>query len=92
MRFFDTWKYPGDDSQGGDIDRFDYVFLGNYIDRGCYNLEVICLLMALKVKHPDEIHLLRGAHEDIKMNCVYGFMDECKERLGEDTNDYKSVF
>lgn len=49
MRFFDIWKAP---SENGDIHGFDYVFLGNYVDRGAYNLETICLLMALKLKYP----------------------------------------
>lgn len=49
MRFFDIWKMPSD---SGDIAGFDYLFLGNYVDRGCYSLETICLLMALKLKHP----------------------------------------
>ena len=49
MRFFDIWKQPSD---AGDIFGFDYIFLGNYVDRGAYNLETICLLMALKLKFP----------------------------------------
>ena len=50
MRFFEIWKSP---SEGlGDINGFDYLFLGNYVDRGAYNLETICLLMALKLKYP----------------------------------------
>lgn len=49
MRFFDIWRGPSDN---GDIFGYDYVFLGNYVDRGAYNLETICLLMALKLKYP----------------------------------------
>ncbi len=65
MRFFDIWKQPSD---AGDIEGFDYMFLGNYVDRGSYNLETICLLMALKVKYPDQVHLVRGNHEDRNVN------------------------
>lgn len=91
MRFFDVWKYPGDDDNG-DISANDYVFLGNYVDRGSYSLEVMCLLMSLKVKYPDQVHLLRGAHEDKLINYEAGLGDECKHRLGEDIEDKNSVF
>ncbi|EOD10927.1 hypothetical protein EMIHUDRAFT_358030 [Emiliania huxleyi CCMP1516] len=57
-----------------------YVFLGDYVDRGANGLECMFLLMALKVKHPDQIWLLRGNHEHAAINRVYGFHDECKRR------------
>ena len=89
MRFFDIWKQP---SEIGDIEDFAYVFLGNYVDRGKYSLETICLLMALKIRFSDHIFLLRGNHEDININRHLGFGEECRERLGEDINDPNSVF
>jgi len=68
------------------------VFLGNYIDRGAFSLEVICLLMALKLKYPKQVILLRGNHEDRNVNRHLGFGKECQQRLGEDINDPNSVF
>lgn len=89
MRFFDLWGCP---SENGDIECFDYLFLGDYVDRGSHSLETICLLMALKVKYPEKIHLLRGNHEDKWINNAFGFAEECSNRLGEDPAEPDSVF
>lgn len=48
--------------------------------------------MALKIKYPEHIHLLRGKHEDINVNRIMGFGEECETRLGENINDPQSVF
>ena len=48
--------------------------------------------MALKVKYPEQVHLLRGNHEDKNINVTHGFGDECRQRLGEDVGDPNSVF
>mmetsp|Transcript_3431 Transcript_3431/g.2987 ORF Transcript_3431/g.2987 Transcript_3431/m.2987 type:complete len:236 (+) Transcript_3431:262-969(+) len=92
MRFFDLYGSPCIGSQEGDIESFDYLFLGDFVDRGSHSLETICLLMALKVKYPDQIHLIRGNHEDRWINNGFGFSDECAHRLGEDPTDEDSVF
>lgn len=92
MRFFHLWCSPSDNKPNGDIECFDYLFLGDYVDRGSHSLETICLLMALKIKYPMQIHLLRGNHEDRWINNVFGFGDECAARFGEDVNEQDSVF
>ena len=92
MRFFDLWGAPYENEGDGDIDSFDYLFLGDYVDRGSHSLETICLLLALKIRFPDQIHLIRGNHEDKWINNGFGFSDECSNRLGEDPMDDDSVF
>jgi len=50
------------------------------VDRGKQSVEVICLLLAFKVKYPQSFNLLRGNHECQAINRTYGFYDECKRR------------
>ncbi len=71
LRIFETNGYPP---------KQRYLFMGDLVDRGRYNLEVISLLFAYKIKYPDQVHVLRGNHEDASLTRVYGFMDECKRR------------
>lgn len=91
MRFFSSFGFPVDE-EGGDIEKFDYLFLGNYVDRGFNSLETIILLFSLKLKYPDQIHLIRGAHEERRVNRLFGFGEECSVRLNEDINDPSSVY
>jgi diadenosine tetraphosphatase ApaH/serine/threonine PP2A family protein phosphatase len=79
MRLFAEFGAP---SHTGDLDLVDYLFLGDFVDRGAYQLETICLVLALKIEHPDRVYLIRGNHESPEINEKYGFRDECIERLG----------
>ena len=92
MKLFDNFGCPSDAVFDGDIDSIDYLFLGDYVDRGYNSLEVVVLLFALKLKYPDQIHLLRGHHEDKVVNKIYGFAEECGSKFSEDITDPSSIF
>ena len=91
MNFFSKWGSPSE-GPNGDIMTNDYLFLGDFVDRGNLSLETICLLMALKVKYPDQIHLIRGNHEDILINSGFGFQNECQGRLHDESENDDSLF
>ncbi|OHS99889.1 Serine/threonine protein phosphatase PP1 isozyme 3 [Tritrichomonas foetus] len=60
-----------------------YLFLGDYVDRGRYSVETFSLLIALKVRYPDSIWLLRGNHETPEISRLYGFFTECASRYNQ---------
>uniref|UniRef100_A0A182TFZ4 Serine/threonine-protein phosphatase n=1 Tax=Anopheles melas TaxID=34690 RepID=A0A182TFZ4_9DIPT len=60
---------------GGFPPEANYLFLGDYVDRGKQSLETICLLLAYKIKYPENFFLLRGNHECASINRIYDVPD-----------------
>lgn len=71
LRMFELCGFPPNSN---------FLFLGDYVDRGKQSLETILLLLCYKLKFPENFFLLRGNHESANVTRVYGFYDECKRR------------
>jgi len=69
-------------AQGGAIPHTNYVFMGDFVDRGHHSVETLQLLLCYKARYPEAITLLRGNHECRQVTQVYGFYDECFRKYG----------
>lgn len=68
LRIFDSNRYPPEKN---------YLFLGDYVDRGPQSLEVLILLFSLKVLYPEKIYLLHGNHEGEYLTTLFNFKNDC---------------
>ncbi|KAI9255614.1 Metallo-dependent phosphatase-like protein [Phascolomyces articulosus] len=67
---------------GGHCPDTNYLFLGDYVDRGLYSIETISLLTVLKLRYPERVQLVRGNHESRAVTQTYGFYTECMRKYG----------
>jgi hypothetical protein len=59
-----------------------WIFCGDLTDGGAYGVETLFVLLSVFLENPDNIHLVRGNHEDINVNKRYGFLDEIRLKFG----------
>lgn len=69
---------------GGNPETNRYLFLGDFVDRGMFSIEVLVLIMALKIKFQDSIFLLRGNHECRQMTTSFNFREECLAKYDQE--------
>ena len=79
---------------GGYVPDTNYLFLGDYVDRGLFSLETMSLLVCLKLRHPERVFLIRGNHESRAVTQSYGFYTECARKYGSSHvwNVFTSLF
>lgn len=74
IRIFEKHGYPPAQN---------YLFLGDYVDRGDFSVEVLLILYSLKFLFPDHIYLIRGNHESEPVTSFYGFKVECSRKYSQ---------
>ena len=74
---------------GGNPESSKYLFLGDYVDRGMFSLEVVLVLYSLKINYPNSIIMLRGNHESRQMTSMFSFRKECIHK--QDLEVYEAI-
>lgn len=80
-------------SKAGEPGTINYLFLGDYVDRGVLGIEVVLLLFAIKLNEPKSVVLLRGNHESRNMTESFTFREEVLDRYDLEVYDlFMEVF
>eukprot|EP01062_Namystynia_karyoxenos_P005168 TRINITY_DN1181_c0_g1_i1.p1 TRINITY_DN1181_c0_g1~~TRINITY_DN1181_c0_g1_i1.p1 ORF type:complete len:479 (+),score=207.48 TRINITY_DN1181_c0_g1_i1:110-1546(+) len=72
---------------GGDPSEQQYLFLGDFVDRGCFGCEVAFYMFAAKVRHPDTFYMLRGNHECRHLTAYFNFKAETLYKYNQEIYD-----
>ncbi len=73
--------------KAGEPGTINYLFLGDYVDRGILGIEVVLFLISLKLNEPKTVVLLRGNHESRNMTEAFTFREEVLERFDLEVYD-----
>jgi serine/threonine-protein phosphatase 2B catalytic subunit len=71
------------------LPKSNMLFLGDYVDRGNYSIEVCIFLYCLKINFPNEVIMLRGNHESRAMTEHFTFREEVLKKYDNDENVYE---
>ena len=67
---------------GGEVPETNFIFIGDFVDRGYNSVETFIYLLTLKIKYPERITLLSGNHESRQITQAFGFYEECQRKYG----------
>ena len=68
LNIFKLYGYPSENNQ--------YLFNGDFVDRGSFSVECLITLLCFKLLYPKHFYLARGNHESRNLNKIYGFEQE----------------
>ena len=66
--------------KAGEPGPLNYLFLGDYVDRGILGMECCILLFSIKMNLPKNVVMLRGNHESRSMTENFTFRNEVIEK------------
>lgn len=72
---------------GGDPSDQQYLFLGDFVDRGCFGCEVVFYMAAAKARHSDTFYMLRGNHECRHLTAYFNFKSEVLYKYSQEVYD-----
>lgn len=60
-------------------ENFHIIFLGDLVDRNIYGIECLYFIMKLKLLNRNNIHIIRGNHEECCTSTIYNLKSEFKK-------------